>query len=185
MTISIDQLGLDLGARIGLLMRRFYPLLLQSAYQDAGDVLALDLAFDVENERVQDVLDTLATEVRRVAETTRDQIRVLVGRQAEEGWNLQELAKQIRALGDVETPKRALRIAQTETAAAYSRGSILAYQDSGVVSGVEWLTAGSEVCDVCQPLNGQVADLGGDFAGGVAHPPAHPGCRCAIAPVVA
>lgn len=184
MTIDVDQLGLDLGAGIGALLRRFYPLLLREAFRDAEALLELDLAWDVELEEVQEVLDELAVAVAVVAETTRDQIRDLVGRQAQEGWSIPELAREIRALGEVESRRRATLIARTETATAYSKGALLAYERSGVVAQVEWLTAGSEACPICEPLDGQLVDLGKAW-GDVAHPPAHPGCRCAIAPVVA
>lgn len=180
----VDQLGLDLGPGISTLMRRFYPLLLEDAYSDAGAVLSLDLVFYLENEFVQETLDGLAKNVRAVAETTKEQIRSLVGKAAQEGWGVEELARQIRETGEIASVSRSVLIAQTETATAYSQGSILAYQESGVVSGLEWLVAG-DPCPICDPLDGQVADLGKAFAGDIPHPPAHPGCRCAIAPVVA
>jgi SPP1 gp7 family putative phage head morphogenesis protein len=179
----VDQLGLDLGRTISTLMRRFYPLLLRQAWADAGEVLELDLTFSLTNPLVQTLLGELAEQVQAVAETTRTQIRDLVGRQAAEGWSVEQLAKEIRQLGEIETPRRAKLIAVTETASAYSRGSIAAYRESGVVQGLRWLTADSP-CEICDPLDDTVAPLGEAFAGGVTFPPAHPGCRCAIAPVV-
>lgn len=174
---------LDDGAQIVALMRRFYPLLLAAAYQDAGDLLGGAVAFDLENERVQEVLGALAGLVVGVAETTRDDIRALVGRAAQEGWDTATLAQAIREAGVTQSRARATLIARTEAASAYSQGALLAYRESGVVTGVEWLTAG-DPCPVCDPLDGQVVGLGKAFDGGIAHPPAHPGCRCAIAPVV-
>lgn len=180
----VDQLGLDLGTEISTLMRRYYPDLLASAYADAGALLELDLDLDLENEFVSAVLDRLAKEVTAVAETTRDQIRGLVDQANENGWSVETLARNIRDQTEIESRRRALVVARTESASAYSQGSILAYQESGVVSGTEWLTAG-DACPICDPLDGVVTDLGGEYPGGLAFPPAHPNCKCALAPVVA
>lgn len=180
----VDQLGLDLGDGIGTVLRRFYRLLLQDAYHDASALLSVDLDLDLENAYVQQVLADLARAVQAVAETTRQHIRDLVGQAAHEGWSVTELAQQIRTHGAMVSESRARLIARTESATAYNKGSLLAYQESGVVSGVEWLSAG-ESCPICDALNGQVVNLGSGFTDSIAHPPAHPGCRCALAPVLA
>lgn len=184
--IDVEQLGLDLGDGIGLLMRRFYPLLLEHAYGDAETLLELDLAFDLENEHVQRVLAELAAMVAGVTETTRQEIRDLVGKQAAEGWSIAELAAAIRAHGEIASASRAKNIAHTESVSAYSRGSLLAYQASGVVAEVEWLaTLDDTTAEICRSLNGKRIKLGDEFAPGIAHPPGHPGgCRCALLPVV-
>lgn len=184
MPINPDLFGLDEGDGIARLMRRYYPLLLAAAYADAGEATAVGLAFDLENPRIQDLLDQLATQVRQVTDTTREQIRQLVGAQAEEGWSVEELARWIRTLGEDWSRQRALLIAATETATAYSLGALAAYADSGVVGETEWLTAPTDACPICAPLNGERAALGDPFAGGVSYPPAHPGCRCALVPIL-
>ena len=117
--------------------------------------------------------------------STRDQIRALVGRQASEGWSIAQLAKEIRTLGGIESRKRAVVIARTETASAYSRGSLLAYQESGVVEKVEWLaTIDDATCPDCEGLHGTTAKLGKAFGDGTLFPPRHPNCRCSLAPVI-
>lgn len=185
MTIDIDQLGLDLGEGIGVILRRFYPLLLRQAYADAGATLSLDLVFDLDNPFVQETLDELVTLAKGISDTTRDEIRVLLGKQADAGWSIAQLADQIRAHGEGMSASRATMIARTETAAAYSRGSILAWEDAGVVDAMEWLL-GPEPCPVCQEIVSKTprVPLGETFHGGVKHPPAHPQCTCALAPVV-
>jgi len=183
MRIDADQLGLDLGDGIGLLLRRYYPVLLRQAFQDAGIALSMDLAFDVDNPFVQATLADLARLVRGVADTTREEIRALIGRQADEGWSIARLADEIRAHGVTASTARAEAIARTETAAAYSRGSLLAYEESGVVGAVEWL-AGPDECPECAALSGTRAPLGATFADGTPHPPKHPNCRCTLLPVL-
>lgn len=180
----VAALGLDDGAAISALMRRFYPLLLAVSYRDASDVLQVDeIAFSLTNPLVQTILGELALEVRAVAETTRQQIRDIVGRGAEEGWGVDQLMSEIIGLAEIQTPQRAELIAITESAAAYSKGSIAAYRQSGVVLGMRWLAEG-DACPICDPLDEILVELDEAWPGGVAHPPAHPRCRCAIAPYV-
>lgn len=181
--MNVDELGLDEGDEVRAIMRRFYPLLLREAYADAAALVGQDIAFDLANDQIQGLLTTLAKNVTKITETTREQIQGLIGRQAAEGWSVQELAAAIREAGVTQSAARATLIARTETATAYSRGAIAAYQQSGVVKQLEWLTADSP-CPICDPLDGMTVGIGKSFADGIDYPPAHPGCRCAIAPVV-
>ena len=42
-----------------------------------------------------------------------------------------------------------------------------------------WIvTADDRLCPICEPLDGETADLDGLFAGEFEGPPAHPNCRC-------
>lgn len=172
--------NLDDGSLLVALMRRLYPLLIEAAFTDAS-ALGIAVDWDLDNPFVQDVLDALADEVKGVAETTKDEIRALVGRQAAEGWSIDELAQAL----EPRSAARAAIIARTETTRAYSLGSIAAFQVSGQVDRLEWLTAQDEkTCPECAALDGQVTDMGKSFDGGVMFPPAHPNCRCAILPVL-
>jgi SPP1 gp7 family putative phage head morphogenesis protein len=173
--------NLDDGTEIARLMRRWYPLVIESAWADAS-LAGVPVSFALDNPFVQTVLGQLAKQIKGVADTTKDDIRRLVGQQAEEGWSVEELQRRIREKGDISGRTRALLIARTETAAAYSQGSLAAYKASGVVSGVEWLV--SDPCPICAELDGKVVKLGDEFAPGIDAPPAHPQCTCAIAPVI-
>jgi SPP1 gp7 family putative phage head morphogenesis protein len=185
MPTDIDSMDLDEGDEIGALMRTLYPSVLRAAYGTAARQVGGGIRFDLANPRVQDTLDSLAMQVARVAETTREEIRGLVGKAAAEGWSIPELAQAIRQLGAIQSSSRARAIARTETTAAYSRGSILAFQDSGVVDEVEWLSTLDELTTpICQELHGKRVKIGAEFAPGIEHPPAHVNCRSAIMPVV-
>ena len=176
--------NLDDGTGLAALMRRLYPLLVEAAFADAS-AFGISVDWDLDNPFVQDVLDALADEVKGVAETTKDEIRALVGRQAAEGWTIDQLAAELEQSGVTRSAARAAIIARTETTRAYSLGSIAAFQVSGVVDRLEWLTAQDEkTCPECAALDGQVAAMGQSFDGGVMFPPAHPNCRCAILPVL-
>lgn len=176
--------GLDDGKAVAALMKPFYVQLLRDAFGDAADA-GIAVSFDLENPFVQQTIAGLAKKVKGVAETTRADIQMLVGQQAGNGWSAQELAQAIRDQGITRSETRAMLISRTETAAAYSQGSIAAYRASGVVKQTEWLTAGDDDdCPICAALNGTRADLGDMFDGDIDAPPAHPACRCVLSPIV-
>lgn len=176
--------SLDDGTVLAGLMRRLYPLIVEAAFGDAAS-LGLTVAWELDNPFVQDVLDALADQVKGVAETTRDEIRALVGRQAAEGWSIDELAEAMQQAGVTRSAARATTIARTETTRAYSLGSLAAFEVSGQVDRVGWLTTQDEkTCPICEPLDGRIVAIGKPFDSGVYFPPAHPSCRCAILPVL-
>lgn len=183
MTLDVSKMGLDDGKEIQKIMSRYYPLLLEQAAGDAEDALGVDVSFDMSNPKVQDVLDELAAKVKGVADTTRQDIRDLVSQQADQGWSIDDLAKAIRDKGVTDSKSRSEAIARTESATAYTKGSILAYQESGVVDSLEWLVS-DDPCPICQGLDGQTVKLGDLFDGDFDGPPAHPNCTCAAAPIV-
>lgn len=174
--------ALDDGRKLARLMRAFYPLLMERAFRDAHEA-GITVAWDLDNPHVQTVLATLARRIVAVSDTTRQEVRDLVGQQAREGWSIDELADQIASLAEIHTRERALLISRTESATAYTQGSLAAYRASGVVDRVEWLL-GPDPCEICQGLGGAVVPLGEEFLPGVDGPPAHPRCVCALAPVV-
>jgi SPP1 gp7 family putative phage head morphogenesis protein len=180
-----EQLRLAFIEDIQREMKRWYPLLLENAFGDASTTTGVDIAFDLSNPRVQDVLDELLTseEFLGIADTTIKEARKLIGQQAENGWSIQQLADELRATGLTRSKTRAVSIGHTESARAYSKGALLSYEESGVVSGTEWLIA-DNACPICQEFVGKVVPLGGEYGPGIQHPPAHSVCRCSLAPVV-
>jgi hypothetical protein len=97
---------------------------------------------------------------------TMDRVRELVARYAD------------RLLG-----QRAWLIARTETMAALNEGQRQLWAQAGdELDGMErtWLVTDDErLCELCAPLDGERADLEGQYPeGGGAGPPRHPNCRC-------
>jgi HK97 family phage portal protein len=176
-----DQLPLDFGDSIAEIMRQFYPLLLERSWDNAVTQIGIELAFDLENPKVQEVLHLLALEVRGVSDTTRDEIRGIVGRMASEGISYDAAALEIVQLAGIHSEARARTIAVTESARAWTQGSILAWTESGEVDRMEW-SAEPDCCPICRAVNGTVVPLGSPFQGLM--PPAHPNCRCALLPVL-
>jgi HK97 family phage portal protein len=126
------QRALDMGPEARALYNRFYPLILRHSWNDAAAELGIELAFDLENKWVKEVLDDLAKAIVGIAETTREEVRSLVAKQAEEGWSIDELAAEIRKLKEVHSTARARTIARSETAIAYNKGSLAGYREAGV-----------------------------------------------------
>lgn len=96
-----------------------------------------------------------------------------------QGTSTEKLARQIKKdFGS--SAYQAKRLINTEVARAVTTAQDEAYKNSGVVSMVLWsATLEDNTCDVCAGYDGQYFALDN-------HPalPAHPGCRCAIVPVV-
>jgi hypothetical protein len=170
---------LDDGTELARLLRTYHRQLVDQAVTAAAD--AIGYRFDLELEQVQDVLDQLAKRIVNVAGTTRERVRELAGQAAREGWSPQEFAARLVETG-LFGPERALLIARTEAATAYTQGAILYYRESGQVERLEWLL-GPEPCPECQPYGGTTAALAEGFTGG-AMVPLHPNCTCAVLPVI-
>ena len=167
---------LDDGTVLAALMHRFYPLAIEHAFTDAS-LAGIPVAFDLENPYVQDVLEELALQIRSVSDTTKADIRALVGRQAAEGWSTAELAKQIDTLAEIRARTRARTIARTETGQAYNLGAVAAYRAAGLTH-VDVLDGEDD--EPCKSANGSRWTL--DEA--AAAPLGHPNCVRAFAPVV-
>lgn len=81
--------------------------------------------------------------------------------------------------------ERIERLAGDYVVAAFSLGSLAGTQRKKNLQ-IEWIAAtatGEEPCPDCEDnmLNGPQSP-GGEFPTGHVHPPAHPGCRCLLAP---
>lgn len=120
--------------------------------------------------------------IGRINETTRRQVRQAVAAWVENGEPLEALIDELAVTFGRE---RAELIASTEVTRAYAQGQVESYRLSGVIGRMEWRTAVDErVCPVCGPLHGTRASFDETFEGDLAMPPAHPRCRCWLAPVV-
>jgi len=167
---------LDDGDRVEQLMRKFYPLVVEDAFKDAS-LAGVPVAFGLEMEEVQQVLGKLAKDIRAVAETTKDEVRRLVGLQAENGWTVEELAAQIMDLAETRSKTRALLIARTETGNGYNLGAVTAYRAGGVTH-VDVLDGDDDA--ECAAANGSRWTL----EEAEANPLGHPNCVRAFSPVV-
>jgi len=134
------------------------------------------------NERAVEWAKSRAADlVTQIEENTRDMLRATVVDAIEGGWGAAELADRIGESAAFDD-SRAGMVARTEIIAANNSGNMLAYRESGVATGKEWLL-GEDPCDICIDNADQgVIPLDDDFDSGDDAPPAHPRCECSVAP---
>ena len=86
-----------------------------------------------------------------------------------------------REFADMST-KRADMIARTESCDALEQAFMDRAEDMGI-NGKEWVTF--DPCEICEANEAEgVVPLDHVFSSGDLRPPAHPNCRCALAPVM-
>ena len=118
------------------------------------------------------------------------------------GEDLFLLRKRVQEVYTQASKFRAEMIARTETIWAWNEGTRNGYEQSGVVTRLEWLATDDErTCQWCPQMDGKTISIEEDFLnkgdnfigerGGiltasfesVGHPPLHPMCRCTVIPV--
>lgn len=119
------------------ILERWYLTLGADAFAGVSEQLAIDLAFDVSNDLVAEVLDQVALEVTRITEQTRTVLRNLVERATAEGSSIETLTREIGDTFTAWSTGRARTIALTETANAYNQASLAGYATTGLVEKVE------------------------------------------------
>ena len=123
-----------------------------------------------------------ATAVRGINEETRRRLAQVIGDGIKNKRGIPGLTADIRkTFTDMKT-SRAPVIARTETADALEQSFMDRSKDMGV-TGKRWVTFNP--CEICE-ANEAEGDVPIDhtFSSGDERPPAHPNCRCALAPVM-
>ena len=122
-----------------------------------------------------------------ITDSTRDMIRTAISDGLAANVGRDGIITSIEALTGFSS-QRADMIAETEIARVNSQAALQTYRaagDVGVIVKKEWLIAAANVCDECRANADEGAiDLDQNFSSGDDTPPAHPGCRCSVAPVV-
>lgn len=146
---------------------------------EQGSRLGLALNFDLVNAEVLR-FSAIYNDAwwNQLSQTTRNGLREAIQANIASGAPQRQLVKDITPLFG---KARAQLIASTETTRLYAEGNMMAYRADPTVTMVEWMTVGDErVCrNICEPL----ADVYEKNAMSE-YPPAHPACRCWLAPVV-
>ncbi|OXE36183.1 MAG: hypothetical protein CGW95_09245 [Phenylobacterium zucineum] len=135
--------------------------------------------------RLRQLLNRTNATIKDISDTTLNRIGTVLADGLRVGAAGDTVAREFMKAGIkdlLNDPRRAVAIANTEMARAMSVASVDNYQNLGVEQ-VEWI--GMEPCDLCQENeDAGPVDMGGEFPSGDTEPPAHPNCRCTIAPVV-
>ena len=162
------------------------------------------ITFDINNPEVAAFIEDYSFKFAdKVTEVSRKELADLVARAQEEGWSIPELSKHIGELYDGWRDFRAELIARTETIRSSNAGAVAAYKQAGIRAKQWFATEDERTCPYCRALHGKIIDIDEDFLGlgeefqpegaerplkvdyePVAFPPAHPGCRCTVLPVV-
>ena len=121
----------------------------------------------------------------QITESTRDMLRSDIAKALDEGWSAGKLKNEL-ADNYAFSEDRAENIARTELTNADIQGNMIAYKESGIVEGKEWVL-GSEHDDDDE-CDDNVADgvipLDEAFSSGDMEPLAHPRCVCDLMPVL-
>jgi hypothetical protein len=116
-----------------------------------------------------------------ITDGTREMLNGLVVKAMQEGWSNDHLKDEILS-GYPFSASRAETIARTEINRADSQGSLIAYQESGVIQGKRSiLSFDYDDDDVClENADAGVIPLDEPFPSGDLNPPYHPRCRCTL-----
>ena len=106
-----------------------------------------------------------------------------------EGETIPRLRERIAAIFVRASKAKAGTIARTEASRAVHAASLMSAARSGVVAGKKWLLS-AHSCPLCHKIAGEVESMPLEASFGtvgtnpaystVAHPPAHPNCRCSL-----
>ena len=123
-----------------------------------------------------------ATLVKGLNDETRNLMRNTIEKAVKDKRGIDGLARDLRKTFDDMTKVRSQVIARTETCDALENAFMDRAKDMGV-SGKEWIV--TDPCPICED-NGNAGAIGLNdaFPSGDMRPPAHPNCRCALAPVM-
>ena len=125
----------------------------------------LEGSFDVYNPYIDEFLDDYSFKfAQSVNQTTVEAIRTTISSGEQSGFGMREIAELVQEYFEGCKKSRALMIARTETIRASNAGAVESYRQSGVVEGMEWLTASDErACPFCAELNGKIVGLGENY----------------------
>jgi len=123
-----------------------------------------------------------ATLIKGLNDETRDLMRQTIENAVKEKRGIDGLARDLRKTFDDMSKVRSQVIARTETCDALENAFMDRAKDMGV-SGKEWIV--TDPCPICEDNgNAGAIALNDAFPSGDLRPPAHPNCRCALAPVM-
>lgn len=173
------------------LLRRIIGAVGAQALEDLG----LTMGFDVFDPTVLRFLENRAQRfAERVCETTWEALKRSLMEGIEQGQSIPELAKRVEEVMGDRIRSTPTVIARTETIGASNGGTLMAWEQSGLVAGKSWLSALDERTRLTHiQAHGQTVGIQDNFRVGAGQGPA-PGqiglpeediqCRCAMTAVL-
>lgn len=125
-----------------------------------------------------DLLQDLGQRIGSVNDTTRARLAGIIREGLAAGESREQIAARIQQVMTDWTPARSLTVARTEIASALNRGTIVAWETSGTVSGVRVRDGDGD--ERCAAANGQTWTL----AQASAEPLGHPNCVRSFSPIM-
>ena len=123
-----------------------------------------------------------ATLIKGLNDETREIMRGVIENGIKEKRGIPGLARDIRKQFEDMSRSRAEMIARTETADTLEQAFVDRSKAMGV-TGKQWVT--HDPCEICEANEAEgVVPIDHVFSSGHERPPAHPNCRCALAPVM-
>jgi SPP1 gp7 family putative phage head morphogenesis protein len=152
-----------------------------------GRTKTTDMPIYYEGPPMQDAInyarEHTASLVKGLNDETRDRMQEVIENAIKEKRGVDGLSRDLRKVFDDMSMNRSQVIARTETCDALESAFMDRSRDLGV-TGKEWIV--TDPCEeICEP-NGDVGPIPiyAEFPSGHSRPPAHPNCRCALAPVM-
>jgi SPP1 gp7 family putative phage head morphogenesis protein len=151
-----------------------------------GRTKTTDMPIYYEGPPMQDAInyakEHTASLVKGLNDETREQMRQVIENAIKEKRGVDGLSRDLRKVFDDMSRTRSQVIARTETCDALENAFIDRAKDLGV-TGKEWIV--TDPCEICEENgNAGVIGINEEFPSGDSRPPAHPNCRCALAPVI-
>ena len=135
---------------------------------------------------IQDAMDYAskhtATLIKGLNDETANRMRTVISNAIKEKRGIDGLARDIRKQFNDMSRVRSQTVARTETCDALENSFMDRAKDLGV-TGKEWIV--TDPCPICEANgNAGIIPINDLFPSGDLRPPAHPNCRCALAPVI-
>lgn len=175
--------------RLEEITKRFFIRVMQASWDTWNADLGVEAAFDLTDPTVTQVLETCATRVRQISDTTRAEIRSVLQYGNENGWSIEQLVNGdpeagIRGLRDIVEQtyaRRAETIARTELGTAQNVASTDRYRRAGVEKVLVLDNGLDDDDEPCKEADGATWTL--DEA--AENPLEHPNCTRCFAPYFA
>lgn len=166
----------------------FTPLLIDQAVLAGQEAYKLVGSSDIYTpfKLRETIAENVTKFTQSMIDTDRETLINIISNGLKDGKSIPEIRGAIQADFENITKSQAQRVTRTEVLRASMQATIDAYEQSGVVEGKQWLTAGAS--DECADYEGQIESLDGNFYGDTTEfadgdPPLHPNCRCVLLPV--